>query len=119
MSNKPLVQGLFDPDTFTVTYVVHSGKGSSCAIIDSVLDYDPKSGRTSHTSADAVVDYVEANDLSVTWILETHAHADHLSGAPYLRSKLGGRAHRHHETRRFVLDAGRWYYQDGDVHGTS
>jgi len=91
MSNKPLVQGLFDPDTFTVTYVVHSGKGSSCVIIDSVLDYDPKSGRTSHTSADAVVDYVEANDLSVTWILETHAHADHLSGAPYLRSKLGGR----------------------------
>jgi glyoxylase-like metal-dependent hydrolase (beta-lactamase superfamily II) len=91
MQNKPIVQGLFDPATYTVTYVVHSGKGSSCAIIDSVLDYDPKSGRTSHTSADAVVDYVRANDLRVAWILETHAHADHLSGAPYLRSKLGGR----------------------------
>ncbi|MDP4609469.1 MAG: MBL fold metallo-hydrolase [Burkholderiaceae bacterium] len=91
MKSKPIVHGLFDPATYTVTYVVHSGPGSSCAIIDSVLDYDPKSGRTSHTSADAVVDYVRANDLSVAWILETHAHADHLSGAPYLRSKLGGR----------------------------
>jgi glyoxylase-like metal-dependent hydrolase (beta-lactamase superfamily II) len=91
MQNKPIVHGLFDPATYTVTYVVHSGTGSSCAIIDSVLDYDPKSGRTSHASADAVVDYVRANDLRVAWILETHAHADHLSGAPYLRSKLGGR----------------------------
>jgi glyoxylase-like metal-dependent hydrolase (beta-lactamase superfamily II) len=74
-----------------VTYVVHQGPGSACAIIDSVLDYDPKSGRTQHTSADKVVDYVEANQLKVEWILETHAHADHLSAAPYLQSKLGGK----------------------------
>lgn len=85
------VHGLFDPATWTVTYVVHSGAGSDCAIIDSVLDYDPKSGRTQHTSADKVIAYVRANDLKVQWILETHAHADHLSAAPYLRAQLGGK----------------------------
>ncbi len=87
---RPQVQGLFDPATWTVTYVVHNGPGSEAAIIDSVLDYDPKSGRTRHTSADQVVDYVRAHDLKVKWILETHAHADHLSAAPYLRAQLGG-----------------------------
>lgn len=90
MTDTPLVHGLFDPATFTVTYVVHGGKGTACAIIDSVLDYDHKSGRTSHASADAVIDYVQANKLDVQWILETHAHADHLSAAPYLKAKLGG-----------------------------
>jgi glyoxylase-like metal-dependent hydrolase (beta-lactamase superfamily II) len=88
---RPEVHGLFDPATWTVTYVVHSGPGSVCAVIDSVLDYDPKSGRTRHESADRVIDYVRANDLKVGWILETHAHADHLSAAPYLQSRLGGR----------------------------
>ena len=87
----PVVHGIFDPSTWTVTYVVHSGPGSACAIIDSVLDYDPKSGRTRTTSADKVVGYVAANDLKVAWILETHAHADHLSAAPYLKKRLGGR----------------------------
>lgn len=91
MSHKPAVHGLFDPATCTVTYVVHAGQGTPCAIIDSVLDYDHKAGRTSHASADAVIAYVQANDLSVQWILETHAHADHLSAAPYLKAKLGGR----------------------------
>lgn len=90
-TTQPQVHGMFDPATWTVTYVVHSGAGSDCAIIDSVLDYDPKSGRTRHASADKVVDYVRANDLKVQWILETHAHADHLSAAPYLREKLGGK----------------------------
>ncbi|MDO8906114.1 MBL fold metallo-hydrolase [Hydrogenophaga sp.] len=88
---QPQVHGMFDPATWTVTYVVHSGPGTDCAIIDSVLDYDAKSGRTRHTSADKVVDYVRANDLHVQWILETHAHADHLSAAPYLRAELGGK----------------------------
>jgi len=87
----PQVHGLFDPTTWTVTYVVHQGPGSLCAIIDSVLDYDPKSGRTRHSSADRVIDYVRANGLKVAWILETHAHADHLSAAPYLKAQLGGR----------------------------
>ncbi|MFN5177391.1 MBL fold metallo-hydrolase [Limnohabitans sp.] len=87
---KPQVHGIFDPATWTVTYVVHQGPGSAAAVIDSVLDYDPKSGRTRTTSADKVVDYVQAHELKVQWILETHAHADHLSAAPYLKQKLGG-----------------------------
>ncbi|MFN5129636.1 MAG: MBL fold metallo-hydrolase, partial [Burkholderiales bacterium] len=90
-SLKPQVHGIFDPATWTVTYVVHNGTGSAAAIIDSVLDYDPKSGRTRTTSADKVIDYVMAQGLKVQWILETHAHADHLSAAPYLKQKLGGR----------------------------
>ena len=89
--DQPTVHGIFDPATWTVTYVVHQGLGSACAIIDPVLDYDPKSGRTQHTSADKVIDYVHANQLRVEWILETHAHADHLTAAPYLKAQLGGR----------------------------
>lgn len=88
---KPTVHGIFDPATWTVTYVVYDAPGSACAIIDSVLDYDPKSGRTKHTSADKVVEFVRANRLKVEWILETHAHADHLSAAPYLKEQLGGK----------------------------
>ena len=87
----PQVHGIFDPATWTVTYVVHQGKGSACAIIDSVLDYDPKSGRTRTTSADKVIAFVKEHQLKVEWILETHAHADHLTAAPYLKSKLGGK----------------------------
>ncbi len=87
----PQVHGLFDPATWTVTYVVHQGVGTTCAIIDSVLDYDPKSGRTHHSSADKVLKYVKDNQLTVAWILETHAHADHLSAAPYLKANLGGK----------------------------
>lgn len=90
-SLNPLVHGIFDPATSTVTYIVHSGAMSEAAIIDSVLDYDPKSGRTRTTSADKVIDYVRENALKVRWILETHAHADHLTAAPYLKQKLGGK----------------------------
>ncbi|MFZ9179888.1 MAG: MBL fold metallo-hydrolase [Limnohabitans sp.] len=87
---KPQVEGLFDTATWTVTSVVHNGPGSACAIIDSVLDYDPKSGRTRTTSADKVIEFVKSHQLTVEWILETHAHADHLSAAPYLKKHLGG-----------------------------
>ena len=87
---QPHVHGMFDPATWTVSYVVHNGPGSEAAIIDSVLDYDPKSGRTTHTSADKVIAYVRSHQLQVRWILETHAHADHLSAAPYLQAHLGG-----------------------------
>ena len=90
-NNRPIVHGIFDKATWTVTYIVHSGVGTACAIIDSVLDYDPKSGRTSTTSADKVVAYVQAHQLQVAWILETHAHADHVSAAPYLKKLLGGK----------------------------
>lgn len=87
---KPQVHGLFDPATWTVTYVVYEKEGSSCAIIDSVLDYDPKSGRTSTASADQVIRFVKNHSLKVEWIIETHAHADHLTAAPYLKQQLGG-----------------------------
>ena len=90
-NTPPIVHGIFDKATWTVTYIVHSGVGTACAIIDSVLDYDPKSGRTTTTSADKVVDYVKAHQLQVAWILETHAHADHVSAAPYLKKLLGGK----------------------------
>lgn len=89
-SFSPVVHGIFDPATWTVTYVVYEHEGSPCAIIDSVLDYDPKSGRTSTESADRVIAYVREKKLSVQWILETHAHADHLTAAPYLKAQLGG-----------------------------
>jgi glyoxylase-like metal-dependent hydrolase (beta-lactamase superfamily II) len=85
------VETFFDPATWTLTHVLHAGVGSACAIIDSVLDYDPKSGRTRTESADKVVAYVRQHQLQVQWILETHAHADHLSAAPYLRAQLGGK----------------------------
>ncbi len=87
----PTIQSFFDPTTFTVTHVVSDPATRCAAIIDSVLDYDPKSGRTSHVNADKVVAYVSQSGLKVDWILETHAHADHLSAAPYLKEKLGGR----------------------------
>ena len=88
---RPQVHGIFDPATWTVTYVVYEKPGSACAIIDSVMDYDPKSGRTSHQSADKVIEFVKSHGLKVEWILETHAHADHLSAAPYLKAQLGGK----------------------------
>jgi glyoxylase-like metal-dependent hydrolase (beta-lactamase superfamily II) len=87
---NPIVHGIFDASTWTVTYVVYEEEGSACAIIDSVLDYDPKSGRTSTESADKVIAFVQEKKLSVQWILETHAHADHLTAAPYLKAHLGG-----------------------------
>jgi glyoxylase-like metal-dependent hydrolase (beta-lactamase superfamily II) len=90
-SLRPQVHGFFDPATWTVTYVVHDGPGTPCAIIDPVLDFDPKSGRTRTASAEKVVAYVEAQRLRVEWILETHAHADHLSAAGYLKGRLGAR----------------------------
>lgn len=88
---KPIVKAFFDPATWTVTYVVYEKQGSAAAIVDSVLDYDPKSGRTRTTSADQLIDFVREQDLEVAWILETHAHADHLSAAPYLKKQLGGK----------------------------
>ena len=88
---KPQIQGFFDPATSTVSYVVYEAVGSACAIIDSVLDYEPKSGRTANTCADRIIAFVREQQLEVAWLLETHAHADHLSAAPYLQQQLGGR----------------------------
>lgn len=86
----PHVQAFFDEPTFTASYVVHDPATKAAAIIDSVLDFDHAAGRTSFESADKIVSFVEEQGLKVEWILETHAHADHLSAAPYLQEKLGG-----------------------------
>jgi len=89
-SLRPLVQAFFDLDTSTFTYVLYVEGGGACAIIDSVLDFEPRASRTGTQSADAVIGFVRAHGLQVEWILETHAHADHLSAAPYLQTHLGG-----------------------------
>lgn len=85
------VHSFFDEPTNTVSYVVYDPATRVAAVVDSVLDYDAPSGRTGFASADAIVDYVTKHDLSVAWLLETHVHADHLSAAPYLQQKLGGK----------------------------
>ena len=91
MASHPDVQGFFDEATNTVSYVVSDPATRICAIVDSVLDYDPSAGRTSFKSADQVIDHVRSHSLKLDWILETHVHADHLSAAPYIQEKLGGR----------------------------
>jgi glyoxylase-like metal-dependent hydrolase (beta-lactamase superfamily II) len=87
----PDVKTFFDKATGTATHVVHAGPGSAAAVIDSVLDFDAKSGRTDHASAEQVIAFVREQELTVEWLLETHVHADHLSAAPYLRTRIGGR----------------------------
>jgi glyoxylase-like metal-dependent hydrolase (beta-lactamase superfamily II) len=88
---SPKVTAFFDPDTFTITYVVQEPEGRACAIVDSVLDFDYASGRTDTRSADMVIDFVKREGLDVQWLLETHVHADHLSAAPYIQEKTGGK----------------------------
>ncbi|NHO33117.1 MBL fold metallo-hydrolase [Acetobacter fallax] len=87
----PVIRTFFDEDTFTATHVVHDPETKKAAIIDSVLNYEASSGRTKHGSAQMVVDYIRKTGLEVEWQLETHAHADHLSAAPWLQQQLGGK----------------------------
>jgi len=87
---RPAVQAFFDELTCTVSYVVRDPGSNTCAVIDSVLDFDAPSGRTATRSVDALINYIKSESLSVRWLLETHAHADHLSAAPYLHARLGG-----------------------------
>ncbi|WP_337190839.1 MBL fold metallo-hydrolase [Qipengyuania oceanensis] len=88
---RPTIAGFFDEATNTITYVVSDPATGEAAIIDSVLDFEAASGRTSNGSADRIIEYVKTNDLTVTWLIETHAHADHISAAPYLQERLGGK----------------------------
>ena len=88
--DRPVVRSFFDPATFTASHVVHDPATKQAAVIDSVLDYDPASGRTNYASAQQIVEYVREQKLDVVWQLETHAHADHLSAAPWLQEQLGG-----------------------------
>jgi glyoxylase-like metal-dependent hydrolase (beta-lactamase superfamily II) len=89
--NRPNVQAFFDEPTNTFSYVVWDPATQKAAVIDSVLDYDAASGRTNHASADAIVDFVKAQSLTLEWVIDTHVHADHLSAAPYVQSRLGGK----------------------------
>lgn len=88
---RPEVKSFFDEASNTFSYVVWDPATAKAAVIDSVLDYDAASGRTRHDSADAIIAFVLANELSVAWVIDTHVHADHLSAAPYVRSRLGGK----------------------------
>ncbi len=90
-SLRPTIAGFFDEATNTVSYIVHDPETCEAAIIDSVLDFEAASGRTSNGSADRMIEYVHKQNLKVTWLIETHAHADHISAAPYLQEKLGGK----------------------------
>ncbi len=90
-ARRPTVRSFFDEATFTISHVVRDPGSTACAVIDSVLDYDPVAARTANISADTLIDYVKSEGLEVQWLLETHAHADHLSAAPYLQEQLGGR----------------------------
>lgn len=91
MTANPDVTAFFDAATSTFSYVVKDPGGPACAIVDSVLDFDYAAGRIAYAAADQIVDHVRAQQLSVEWLLETHVHADHLSAAPYLQRKLGGK----------------------------
>ena len=88
---KPSVAAFFEPDTSTISYVVRDPSSNACAIIDSVMDIDYAAGRISYRSADLLIDYIRSNGLTLEWLIETHAHADHLSAAPYIQGKLGGK----------------------------
>lgn len=88
---SPTIESFFDPDTHTITHVAFDHVGGSAAVIDPVWDFDPKSGRTSTENAERVVRFIRDKQLKLEWILETHAHADHLSAAQYLRQELGGK----------------------------
>lgn len=87
----PPIQSFFDPVTCTASHLIYDHEGGHAAIIDPVLDYDPKSGRTKTRSADVLLAALQDKKLSLQWIIETHAHADHISGAHYLREKVGGK----------------------------
>ncbi|RIA56884.1 MBL fold metallo-hydrolase [Dichotomicrobium thermohalophilum] len=91
MSVRPEVKGFFDPQTNTISYVVKDPNSKACAVVDSVMDIDYAAGRITFEHADEIIDYVKQNDLQVEWLIETHVHADHLSAAPYIQEKLGGK----------------------------
>ncbi len=91
MSVNPEVKGFFDVETNTISYVVADPQSNACAVIDAVMDIDYAAGRICYRSADKLVDYIQCRGLKLEWLIETHAHADHLSGAPYIQGKLGGR----------------------------
>ncbi|NNK79417.1 MAG: MBL fold metallo-hydrolase [Litoreibacter sp.] len=91
LSTKPEVQAFFDPATNTISYVVRDPASTSCAVMDSVMDIDYAAGRITYEHADEIIDFITSSGLKLEWIIETHVHADHLSAAPYIQEKLGGK----------------------------
>jgi glyoxylase-like metal-dependent hydrolase (beta-lactamase superfamily II) len=113
-ARRPRVDSFFDPATFTVSHCIAEPQGKACALIDSVLDFDPASGRTGTASAQRLVDAVQAADHTVQWLLESHAHADHLSAAPWLRARVGGRIAIGREITRVQATFGRLFNAGAD-----
>ncbi|MBD3678321.1 MAG: MBL fold metallo-hydrolase [Rhodobacteraceae bacterium] len=91
MNVTPEVTPFFDPATNTISYVVKDPNSNSCAVIDSVMDIDYAAGRITYDHADEIIDFIQKNGLKLEWLIETHVHADHLSAAPYIQQKLGGK----------------------------
>jgi len=91
MDIKPVVDGFFDPASNTISYIVKDPSSKACAIIDSVMDIDYAAGRITYEHADGLIAYIKEHDLDLQWIIESHVHADHLSGAPYIQEQLGGK----------------------------
>ena len=91
MNQKPDVKAFFDQQSNTISYVVKDPQTKFCAVIDAVMQFDYAAGRLSYDSADEMINYISSNQLTLEWIIETHVHADHLSGAPYIQEKLGGK----------------------------
>ncbi|MEO7320176.1 MAG: MBL fold metallo-hydrolase [Nitrosospira sp.] len=116
---QPNIEAFFDPATWTVSYIVFDELGGTCAIIDPVLDYDPKSGRTTTLSADKLITFIKSRRLTAAWIMETHAHADHLTSAHYLKRELGGKTAIGHEipqvqkTFKSIFNLGPEFIPDG------
>jgi len=88
---KPEVKAFFDPATNTISYVVKDPQSNACAVVDSVMDIDYAAGRITYDHADEIINYITSNGLKLEWIIETHVHADHLSAAPYIQQKIGGK----------------------------
>ena len=91
MKVHPKVESFFDPQTYTISHIVMDPGSTSCAVIDSVMDINYAAGRISYEHADEIIAYIQKHNLKLDWLIETHVHADHLSAAPYIQSKLGGR----------------------------
>ncbi len=91
MTQQPDVTPFFDSETSTISYVVRDPASNACAVVDAVMDFDYAAGRIGYKSADKIIAYIRENGLQLEWLIETHAHADHLSAAPYIQEKLGGK----------------------------
>ena len=108
LDKRPDVSAFFDAQSNTISYVIKDPDSTSCAIIDAVMQFDYAAGRLSYESADEIIDFITSNGLHLEWIIETHVHADHLSGAPYIQGQLGGKSGLVSTSKRFKTPLGRF-----------